>query len=217
MSRQHKNQGQGRLHKARRGGRVTQAREKEILREALSLFLEKGYDGATMDDIVSIVGGSKSTLYSHFGGKDGLLASAVKQHCADVDVAIDVGDRGDTAAQLAQIGRSFLAAVLSARTIDLYRLMVSIGKRFPSLGKVFYESGPKSAYAIVARWIEYQQLAGKLDSGDPRRQAVLFLDMLLGEQQLGLLLSVPHVSTAKTINATVEQAVSVFLHGVGRA
>jgi AcrR family transcriptional regulator len=70
---------------------------------------------------VAVIGGSKSTLYARFGGKDGLLASAVTHHCADVDVAIDVQARGDTAAQLMQIGRSFLKAVLDPRTLDVYR------------------------------------------------------------------------------------------------
>jgi AcrR family transcriptional regulator len=162
---------------------------------------------------VAVIGGSKSTLYARFGGKDGLLASAVTHHCADVDVAIDVQARGDTAAQLTQIGRSFLKAVLDPRTLDVYRLMVSIGKTFPSLSRLFYESGPKSAYAIVARWIETQQLAGKLKPDNADRLAALFLDMLLGEHQLALLLSVPNVSTSRTINVTVDTAVSVFMFG----
>ena len=31
--------------------------------------------------------------------------------------------------------------------------MVSIGKTFPAVGSFFYESGPNTAYEIVARWI----------------------------------------------------------------
>jgi hypothetical protein len=46
-----------------------------------------------------------------------------------------------------------------------------------------------------------------------RLSIVLFLDMLLAEHQLALLLSVPNVSTSKSIKATVDAAVSVLMFG----
>jgi TetR/AcrR family transcriptional repressor of mexJK operon len=199
--------------KKRRGGRLTEARRNEIARKAAPLFIDKGYERVTLDDIIDVVGGSKATLYSRFGGKSGLFEIVVKQYCAEVDVAIDVNATGETAEQLVQIGKRFLEMVLSPRILGLHRLVVSIGKAFPSVASLFYERGPKSAYAIVAKWIEKQQADGKLGTGDPRRLAVLFLDMILGEHQLALLLSVRRVSTPRTIDNTVRAAVSLFLHG----
>jgi TetR/AcrR family transcriptional repressor of mexJK operon len=199
--------------KKRRGGRLTEARRNEIARKAAPLFIDKGYEGVTVDDIIEVVGGSKATLYSQFGGKGGLFEIVIKQYCAEVDVAIDVDATGETAEQLVQIGKRFLKMVLSPRILELHRLVVSIGKTFPSVAVLFYECGPKSAYTIVANWMEKQQAAGKLGAGDPRRLAVLFLDMLIGEHQLALLLSVPNASAPKKIDNTVRAAVSLFLHG----
>src|ERR1700682_3849114 len=166
--------------KKRRGGRLTEARRKEIVRKAASLFLDKGYERVIDDDIIALVGGSKATLYSQFGGKDGLFELVIKRYCTDVDVAIDFDTTGDTAEQLTQIGHAFLKMVLSPRILELHRLMVSIAKRFPSITLKFYKSGPLSAYKIIAAWIEKQQNAGKLRSGDPHQLAVTFHDMLIG-------------------------------------
>jgi TetR/AcrR family transcriptional regulator, cholesterol catabolism regulator len=46
---------------------------REICRIAARVFYEKGYDGASMQDIASAVGLTKAGLYHHVGSKDRLL------------------------------------------------------------------------------------------------------------------------------------------------
>jgi TetR/AcrR family transcriptional regulator, cholesterol catabolism regulator len=46
---------------------------REICRTAARIFYEKGYDGASMQDIASAVGLTKAGLYHHVGSKDRLL------------------------------------------------------------------------------------------------------------------------------------------------
>jgi TetR/AcrR family transcriptional repressor of mexJK operon len=177
------------------------------------LFLDKGYERVTVDDIIGLVGGSKATLYSQFGGKDGLFEIVIKECCTDVDVAIHYDSTSDTAEQLIQIGHAFLKMVLSPPIVELHRLMVSIGKRFPAITLLFYKTGPLSAIEIIAAWIEKQQTAGNLKSGNPHDLAVLFHDMLIGNHQGALLFSLPRSQVSMSIDETVRSAVSVFLNG----
>ena len=191
---------------------MTGDRQQEIIRKAAALFIEKGYSNVTIDEIIRLVGGSKATLYARFGGKEGLFETVIKQPCVDVTHALDIEPAGDVETQLKQIARTFLRSVLNSNILELHRLMVSIGKTFPAVGSFFYESGPNTAYTIVANWIAKQQTAGRLAGGNPRQLAVLFLDMLIGEHQLALLTS-PRRSTPKAIDKTVRAAVSLFLNG----
>jgi TetR/AcrR family transcriptional regulator, mexJK operon transcriptional repressor len=191
---------------------MTEDRQQEIIRKAAALFIEKGYSNVTIDEIIRLVGGSKATLYARFGGKEGLFETVIKQPCVDVTHALDIEPAGDVETQLKQIARTFLRSVLNSNILELHRLMVSIGKTFPAVGSFFYESGPNTAYTIVANWIAKQQTAGRLAGGNPRQLAVLFLDMLIGEHQLALLTS-PRRSTPKAIDKTVRAAVSLFLNG----
>jgi len=198
--------------KERPGNRMTEDRRQEIVRKAAALFIAKGYADVTIDEIIRLVGGSKATLYARFGGKEGLFETVIKQPCVDVTHAIDIDPIGDLETQLTQIARNFLKSVLNPKIIELHRLMVSIGKTFPTVASFFYESGPNTAYAIVSTWVEKQQAAGKLAGGNPRQLAVLFLDMLIGEHQLALLTS-PRRSSPKAIDKTTRAAVSLFLYG----
>jgi TetR/AcrR family transcriptional regulator, mexJK operon transcriptional repressor len=199
----------------RAGGRSETAdqRRERIVRAAAPLFLKKGYDNVSIDEIIAVVGGSKATIYAWFGGKEGLFEAVVRQECRDVVMAIHADPAGSLEAQLTEIGHSFLAMVLSPPILEFHRLMVSIGRTFPATGRLFYETGPASAYGTVADWIAKQQKDGRIVEEDPYRLAVLFLDMLIGEHQLSWLTGMPRAARRDKIDETVRLAVQVFLRG----
>ena len=206
----------GRQHSTARGpGRTetVERRRERIIRTAWRLFLKKGYDNVSIDDIIAVVGGSKATIYAWFGGKEGLFEAVVRQKCRDVTVAIHVDTSGTLETQLTEIGHSFLAMVLSPPILEFHRLMVSIGRTFPEIGRLFYQTGPDTAYNIVATWIAKHQKEGRIIEEDPYRLAVLFLDMLIGEHQLRWLTGVPRAAKREKIDETVRIAVKVFLRG----
>src|SRR5437016_2141474 len=197
---------------ARRLETVEQRRER-IVRLAAPLFMKKGYDNVSIDEIIGVVGGSKATIYAWFGGKEGLFEAVIRQECQDVTMGIDVNTDGTLEEQLTRIGHSFLAMVLSPPILEFHRLMVSIGRTFPDIGRLLFETGPTSAYKIVATWIAKHQKDGRIGEGDPYRLAVLFLDMLIGEHQLSWLTAVPGAAGRDKIDETVRIAVKVFLRG----
>jgi TetR/AcrR family transcriptional regulator, mexJK operon transcriptional repressor len=192
---------------------TAEQRRERIVRLTWPLFLKKGYDNVSIDEIISLVGGSKATIYAWFGGKEGLFEAVVRQKCEDVVLAIHTDATGSLEAQLIEIGRSFLAMVLSPPILEFHRLMVSIGRTFPETGRLFYQTGPASAYNLVATWIAKQQAAGRIDKDDPYRLAVLFLDMLIGEHQLSALTGMTRTPKREKVDETVRLAVKVFLRG----
>ena len=200
---------------ARRGGRMTEARRQEIVALVAPLFLDRGYEQVTIDDIVARIGGSKRTLYDRFGGKAGLFEMVIKEYCAKVhrDLFAGVGQHKDIEKQLVTIGTHFLNMILDPSILEQHRLMVSMGRNFPSVAQMFFKAGPQSAYGLIARWIEQQQKAGMLAPGDADVLSELFLDMLTGKHQLALLTSSFSATSPKEIAATVKAAAKLFLHG----
>ena len=97
---------------------------------AAPLFLKKGYDNVSIDEIIGVVGGSKATIYAWFGGKEGLFEAVVRQKCHDVTLAIDVDTSGTLEEQLTRIGHSFLAMVLTPAD---YRIPPADGVDRPDL------------------------------------------------------------------------------------
>lgn len=196
--------------------KTSDPRRDRIIRMAAPLFLKKGYDNVSIDEVIGVVGGSKATIYAWFGGKEGLFEAVVRQKCDDVTLSIDTEIRGTLEEQLTRIGHSFLETVLTPPIMEFHRLMVSIGRTFPEAGRLFFEGGPDNAYSIVAEWIAKHQSDGKLIGEDPHRLAVLYLDMLIGEHQLGWLTSMPRAARKDRIDETVRIAVKVFLRGIAK-
>ncbi|MBF4583762.1 TetR/AcrR family transcriptional regulator [Curtobacterium sp. VKM Ac-2865] len=66
----------------RRPGSETRS---EILRVALELFTDRGFEGASIRDLAEAVGMTKSSLYYHFASKDAILAALMENRRDEVD------------------------------------------------------------------------------------------------------------------------------------
>jgi TetR/AcrR family transcriptional regulator, mexJK operon transcriptional repressor len=204
------------------GGRRISGRRKrsnskreKIVRSAAKLFLEKGYDNVSINDIIDAVGGSKGTIYSNFGNKEKLFEAVVEQMCSDVTIRIDTRAVGSVEEQLTRIAHSFVSKVLSPEIMCFHRLMTSIGRTFPKAGRLFYETGPRTVYQIIGGWMAMHQAKGSIRNDVPAHHlAVLFHDMLIGEHQLSWLTAASSdKDRANRIDQTVRTAVRVFLQG----
>ncbi len=197
------------------GRRRSDVKRDRIVRSAATLFLDKGYESASINDIIDAIGGSKGTIYSNFCSKEKLFEAVVEQICADVTLQIDTQPGGSAEEQLTRIAESFVAKVLSPDIVRFHRLMTSIGRTFPTAGRLFYNTGPRAAYRIIADWIADQQRAGNIRGDeDPQQLAILFHDMLIGDQQLSWLTSATSdKERAKRARQKVRLAVRVFLAG----
>ncbi|TDB91577.1 TetR/AcrR family transcriptional regulator [Actinomadura sp. KC216] len=74
--------------KARRRGRPGYDKE-SLLRVAVKVFNERGYDGTSMDELSKRLGISKSAIYYHVAGKDELLQLAVDRALDGLFAAAD--------------------------------------------------------------------------------------------------------------------------------
>jgi AcrR family transcriptional regulator len=72
-----------------------QTRREEILRVSHGLFLQRGYDRVSVNEIISAVGIAKGTFYHHFSSKDALLEELI-EHRAEEIFAVIEGIASDT-------------------------------------------------------------------------------------------------------------------------
>ncbi|MBE1479150.1 TetR/AcrR family transcriptional regulator [Actinophytocola algeriensis] len=59
-------------------------RRQQLLDVARSLFAEKGFDGASIEEIAHRANVSKPVVYEHFGGKEGVYAVVVDREMHDL-------------------------------------------------------------------------------------------------------------------------------------
>lgn len=193
-----------------------ETKSERIIRLAGDLFLEHGYDSVSINDIIEVAGGSKGTIYFNFGSKEKLFEAVIEKMCSDVTVKIDIRSSGTIEDQLTRIAYSFVNMVLTPEILKFHRLVTSMGRAFPEAGRLFYDTGPRTACGIIATWISLQQEKGLIrNDSDPFRLAILFHDMLIGDSIMRWQTSaVSEGQRLERIDETVALTVRVFLQGV---
>ena len=89
--------------------------------------------------------------------------------------------------------------------------MISISERMPAVGKQFYEAGPATGIARVARYLEAQVAAGVLAIADVEVAAAQFLDSCQSTMFKPLLFNFAGSPGEERINHVVGIAVGTFL------
>ena len=194
-------------------------RTKVVLKAASDLFLAKGYEGVSLEMIVAKAGGSFRDVYREFGSKEKLFLRVLQSLCDDVLAPLErIGadsaqaHRRSLEQALSEVGREVLAVLLSPRLLALHRLVVSESKRFPAIGRRWYESGPNGANRAVAEVIARYSERGQLSNEDPCLLAAVFLDSLVNSLQLRRLTGI--VVSEADIEDRVRVCVRVFLKGI---
>jgi len=192
------------------------ARSAEILRVASKIFFKHGYAGASIDAIIAEAGGSKRDVYSEFGGKEGLFAAIVRDNlnAALGTLAPDTDESKSLRATLLDFGTGLAEVLMTPTGLNLYRIIVSEGTRFPALAKLFYDSGPGLVAGRLAEVLERRRAAGEIDVADCEAAADQFVGMIRGNLHLSVILRIRSAPKADELQAFVAKAVATFLGGI---
>jgi AcrR family transcriptional regulator len=70
-------------------------KQRSILLNAAAVFAEQGMEKASMSQIASFAGVSKSLLYHYYPSKDALIFSIIQSHLEELQADIEAADRPD--------------------------------------------------------------------------------------------------------------------------
>jgi AcrR family transcriptional regulator len=138
------------------------ARRQAILDAALTVFAERGYEAARLDDVAARAGVAKGTLYLYFKDKEALFEALVR---GAVSPMLDkVGEfsaaPGMKAADILQFFFAvFRQEVLGTDRKLLLRLIISEGPRFPALAEFYYRE-------VVSRGLQLVRTVARKGVGD---------------------------------------------------
>lgn len=192
-------------------------RRRAFLDAAREVFLEQGYEAANMSEIVRRAGGSLATLYAQFGDKEGIFLAVLEVRMKDVTSALEVELQAHTPVEegLRRIGERFAGKLVQPQSLELYRLIVGLAKKFPDLAQTFMKLGPNKVRAGLAAYLRDRADAGEIPQSDDFEQlGSLFLDMVRSPLQSRALLDQTVRPSEEDVRANVERVVSVFLYGL---
>jgi len=150
---------------AKRAGRDTgraakaAARRQAILAAALDEFSAQGYAAARLDDVAKRAGVAKGTIYLHFADKEALFQELIRSTLSPIVAALEAAPAADVPLRVAveRVAQVFVHEVLPTRRKDIIRLVLTEGRRFPSLAAFYHREVVARALgamrALVARAI----------------------------------------------------------------
>ncbi len=189
------------------------AKRRQILEGARTVFLAQGFDAASMGEIARVASVSKGTLYVYFDSKERLFQEIVQEQCrsqAEQVFALDSDDH-DVEAVLTRLGKGFVRFLCRPNGVSPLRTVISIADRMPEIGKTFYETGPAFGIARVARYLGDQVAAGVLAVEDCELAAAQFLDSCQSTTFKPMLFNASDRPSDQRIDHVVAAAVRTFL------
>ncbi|MGL5818012.1 MAG: TetR/AcrR family transcriptional regulator [Phycicoccus sp.] len=162
------------------------AKRRRLLDAAEEIFVRDGYRGASVDEVATLAGVSKQTLYAHFGSKEALFVEVVTAVTTSTGDLVhlpfpdDIGS-GDVERALTDYGVGVLTEVVTPRVMRLRRLVIGEVGRFPMLAKALYDNGPRRAIRQLAELFTRLDESGALDVPDPETAAAQFSWLVMGK------------------------------------
>ena len=152
-----------------------------ILDVARDCFLADGYAATSMSSIAARLGGSKGTLYNYFKSKEELFEAVMQRQCgALAETLFDVDHDGDDMRErLQHFAGKFLTLLLTPESLGIHRVVVGETGRFPELGRMFYDMGPKVILTKIAGYLSDLMDQGVLRRADPFVAAQQFKDLTI--------------------------------------
>jgi AcrR family transcriptional regulator len=193
--------------------------EERILDAASKVFLDRGFEGASIEEIAEVARSGKPTIYARFGEKKGLFTAAVSRYVAAKQARLERHSPTGTTIdeRLASIGVILLREALTAEWIDLLRLSIAEARRFPDLGNIVTRMMRERGTDIIIRLLGEVPEASELETfpafgpGRLATTARYFIDLILLPQILRALSGEHLAALLAEIDTHVPQRVAFFL------
>jgi TetR/AcrR family transcriptional regulator, mexJK operon transcriptional repressor len=186
-----------------------------IIAAAREAFLEKGYDGVSMDEVAKRARVAKQTVYARYASKDALFLAVVDSVQGKMLSAVAAGGPLAIRDRFQRIARELLDLVLDPSILSLSRIALGASYRFPTLGHSVYGARIKELHAVLADIIEEAAKAGSLRVDDPTVAAEQFLALVRGELHLHCLYDPSFRPSRVKIQRQIDAGIDCFMARYG--
>lgn len=191
-------------------------KRRQILDGARQMFMSKGFEGTSMQDVASAAKVSKGTLYVYFDNKEAMFEALVLAECNRMHRTLKslATGTGNIAEELRQIAVHMIRTLLHPEILAAMRMLIGAGEKFPDLARLLYETGPARSMQILADYLQRRSAAGDLEIEDCLEAGAEFVDLVLSGQQKRALLMMPPLGPDE-IAAYADRRVAHFMSMYG--
>ncbi len=197
-------------------GDTDSSKRRQILDGARRVFLDLGFDGASMGEIARAAGVSKGTLYVYFADKSALFEAIVEEESLEQGkLTFNFDPERDVTTTLMEFGRAYIQVLCRPGGGSAIRTVMAIAERMPDVGRRFYENVIAVTIGRLAAYLEARARLGDVMIDDYRLAAAQFLQMCQASLFQPFIFQAAPAPTPERIEQVVASATRMFLAAYG--
>lgn len=190
------------------------SKRRQILDGARQVFMDLGFDGASMGEIARSAGVSKGTLYVYFADKSRLFEAIVEEEALEQGkVAFNFDPERGVPTTLREFGQAYIELLCRPGGGSATRTVMAIAERMPEVGRRFYDNVIARTIARLAGYLEARARLGDLAIEDCQLAATQFMQLCQASLFMPFLFQAAPAPSAERIAEVVESATRMFLAG----
>jgi AcrR family transcriptional regulator len=176
------------------------------------VFMDLGFDGASMGEIARAAQVSKGTLYVYFADKCALFEAILEQEALQHgQVAFNFDPARDVETTLKDFGRAYNRLLCRPGGGSAIRTVMAIAERMPDVGRRFYEQVLKNTIDRLAAYLKARVAAKDLVIDDCQLAAAQFMLMCQASLFLPFVFQAAPPPSTERMTQVVESARRMFL------
>ncbi len=188
------------------------SKRRQILDGARTMFMDLGFDGASMGEIARAAGVSKGTLYVYFADKCQLFEAIVEEEALGRgQVVFNFDPERDAEATLKEFGEIYIATICRPGGGSAIRTVMAIAERMPEVGRRYYERVLDKVINRLAAYLQARVARKDLAIDDCQLAASQFLLMCQASLFLPFIFQAAPAPSAERIRKVVDSATRMFL------
>jgi AcrR family transcriptional regulator len=188
------------------------SKRRQILDGARKVFMDLGFDAASMNEIARSAGVSKGTLYVYFADKNRLFEAILENEALEQGKVVFNLDPGrDPETTLAEFGRAYMALLCRPGGGSWIRTVMAIAERMPEVGRRYYENVLEKLNNRLADYLQAHVATGDLSIDDCGLAAAQFMEVCKASLFLPFVFQAAPAPSAERIAEVVDSATRMFL------
>jgi AcrR family transcriptional regulator len=188
------------------------SKRRQILDGARKVFMDLGFDGASMGEIARAAQVSKGTLYVYFADKFALFEAILEQEALQHgQVVFNFDPARDAETTLKEFGRAYIHLLCRPGGGSAIRTVMAIAERMPDVGRRYYARVLDKSINRLSGYLDARVASGDLRIDDCELAASQFMELCKASLFLPFVFQAAPAPSEQRMTAVVDSATRMFL------
>jgi len=188
------------------------SKRRQILDGARKVFMDLGFDGASMGEIARAAQVSKGTLYVYFADKCALFEAILEQEALQHgQVVFNFDPARDAETTLKDFGQAYIHLLCRPGGGSAIRTVMAIAERMPDVGRRYYARVLDKSINRLSDYLKTRVAYGDLEIDDCDLAASQFMELCKASLFLPFVFQAAPAPSEERMSEVVDSATRMFL------